>query len=125
MKLLPLLIASLPLFTAHADDGKLQALRIDSTGAAALTLRGKDARQQVLVTAAFENHAERDFTRRVQYAVAPEGIVKVDASGLISAVADGSATITATSDGVAATLPVKVEKSAVLEPINFANQIVP
>ena len=125
MKLFPLLIASLPLYAAQADDGKLQALRIDSTGAAALTLRGKDARQQVLVTAAFENYAERDFTRRVQYAVAPEGIVKVDASGLISAVADGNATITATADGVAATMPVKVEKSAVLEPINFPNQIVP
>ena len=123
--LLALLLSSSLLFGAASGDGKLQALRIDSTGAAALTLRGKDARQQVLVTGAFENHAERDFTRRVQFSVAPEGIVKVDASGLISAVADGSATITATADGVAATLPVKVEKSGVLEPINFANQIVP
>src|SRR5207249_1595799 len=57
--------------------------------------------------------------------VAPAGIVKVDASGLISAVADGSATITATADGVAASLPVKVEKSDAVEPINFPNQIVP
>ena len=125
MKLLPLLVAALPLFTAHADDGKLQALHIAATGAPALTLRGKDARQQVLVTAAFENHAERDFTRRVQFSVAPEGIVKVDATGLVSAVADGSATITANVDGVAASLPVKVEKSGALEPINFPNQIVP
>ncbi len=123
--LIALLLTSSVLLGATSGDGKLQALRIDSTGTAALTLRGKDARQQVVVTAAFENHAERDFTRRVQYAVAPEGIVKVDASGLVSAVADGNATITATADGVAATLPVKVEKSAVLEPINFANQIVP
>ena len=123
--LIALLLSSSVLLGAPSGDGKLQALRIDSTGAAALTLRGKDARQQVLVTAGFENKAERDFTRRVQYAVAPEGIVKVDASGLVSAVADGSATITATADGVAATLPVKVEKSGVLEPINFANQIVP
>src|SRR5476649_380291 len=114
--LIALILSSSLLFAAESPDGKLKSLRIDSTGTATLTLRGKDARQQVLVTAAFENHAERDFTRRVQYAVAPEGIVKVDASGLISAVADGSATITATADGVAASLPVKVEKSAVLEP---------
>ena len=123
--LIVLLLTSSLLLGASSDDGKLQSLRIDSTGAASLTLRGKDSRQQVLVTAAFENHAERDFTRCVQYAVAPEGIVKVDASGLVTAVADGSATITATTDGIAASLPVKVEKSGVFEPVNFPNQVVP
>jgi hypothetical protein len=123
--LIALILSSSLLFAAESPDGKLKSLRIDSTGAATLTLRGKDARQQVLVTAAFENKAERDFTRRVQYAVAPEGIVKVDASGAVSALADGSATITVTSDGVAVSLPVKVEKSGVFEPINFPNQIVP
>ena len=123
--LIALLLTPSLLFAAASGDGNLKSLRIDSTGAASLTLRGKDARQQVLVTAGFENKAERDFTRRVQYTAAPEGVVKVDASGLVTAVADGSATITATSDGVATSLPVKVEKSGVVEPINFPNQIVP
>jgi hypothetical protein len=123
--LIALLLTPSLVFAAASGDGNLKSLRIDSTGAASLTLRGKDARQQVLVTAGFENKAERDFTRRVQYTAAPEGVVKVDASGLVTAVADGSATITATSDGVATSLPVKVEKSGVVEPINFPNQIVP
>ncbi len=77
------------------------------------------------MTAAFENHAERDFTRRVKYSAAPAGIVAVDESGLVTAVADGTATITATSDGVSTSLAVKVEKSGIVEPINFPNQIVP
>jgi hypothetical protein len=123
--LIALLLTSSLVFAAASGDGALKSLRIDSTGTASLTLRGKDARQQMLVTAGFENKAERDFTRRVQYTAAPEGVVKVDASGLVTAVADGSATITATSDGVTTSLPVKVEKSGVVEPINFPNQIVP
>ncbi len=109
--------------TAHAE--KLATLQIEATGAPAITLRGKDVRQQLLVTGKLDTNAERDFTHRSSYQAAPAGIVTVDASGLIAPVADGTATITATADGVAATIEVKVENAGSNPPVNFGNQIVP
>ena len=123
--LIPLFLSSSVLFAAPANDGKIQSLQIEAAGAPTLTLRGKDARQQLLVTAKHENNAERDFTHKTTYAAAPEGIVKVDANGVVLPVANGAATVTVTSDGVTASLPVKVENAAMSEPINFPNQIVP
>ena len=109
--------------TAHAE--KLATLQIEATGAPAIALRGKDARQQLLVTGKLDTNAERDFTHKATYQAAPAGIVNVDANGLIAPVADGTATITATADGVAATIEVKVENAASNPPVNFANQVVP
>jgi len=101
------------------------SLQIEGTGAPELTLRGKDAHQQLLVTGKIDDGALRDWTHQAKYRVAPAGIVNVDASGVVTPVADGAATITAEAEGVSATLPVKVEGAGRMEPINFANQIVP
>ncbi|HZJ17841.1 MAG TPA: DUF1549 domain-containing protein, partial [Chthoniobacteraceae bacterium] len=103
----------------------VSALRIEATGAPVLTLRGEGARQQLLVTGKLDTNAERDFTRQASYAAIPEGIVKVDAQGVVTPLADGTATVSATAEGVSATLEVKVENAAIPLPINFANQIVP
>src|SRR5436190_13890894 len=76
-----------------------------------LHLRGADARQQLLVTARSESGALRDYTRQVSYKVSPAGIVRIDANGLVTPLADGEATITAKSpEGLTAALPVAVEK---------------
>lgn len=104
---------------------KPAALQIEATGAAELKLRGKDAKQQVIVTGKLDDGALRDFTHDVKYSVAPEGVVAVDAGGIVSPVADGAAVITAEADGVKTTFPVKVEGAGTHQPINFANQIVP
>src|SRR5213078_2390874 len=118
-----LVLLTLLIATAHAE--KLATLQIEATGAPSLTLRGQDARQQLLVTGKLDTNAERDFTHKSTYQAAPEGIVKVDANGVVSPVADGTATITATAEGVAATFEVKVENAATNPPVNFANQVVP
>jgi hypothetical protein len=123
--LLPLLLSSSVLLAAQAPDGKPQSLQIEATGAPTLTLRGKDARQQLIVTAKLDGDALRDFTRKVTYQASPDGIIKVNADGVVLPVANGTATVTATVDGVSGSLPVKVENAAVSEPINFPNQIVP
>jgi hypothetical protein len=92
----------------------------------ALKLRGKDARQQLLVTAKFDSGATRDYSRQVTYLVAPTNIVKVDKAGLVTPLNDGGAIITAkTSDGLSASLSVAVENSKLTTPVNFPNQIVP
>ncbi len=101
------------------------SLQIEATGTPELTLRGKDARQQLLVTGKLSDGALRDFTHAAHYTAAPAGIVKVDADGIVTPLADGAVTITAETDGVKATLPVKVLEATQAEPVNFANQIVP
>jgi hypothetical protein len=101
------------------------SLQIEGAGSPELTLRGKDARQQLLVTATLDDGAVRDFTHKAAYSAAPAGIVNVDASGAVTPLADGTATITAEAEGVKATLAVHVEGADRIEPINFANEIVP
>ncbi|MEO6739862.1 MAG: DUF1549 domain-containing protein, partial [Chthoniobacteraceae bacterium] len=121
----PSILFACILSIAAAASGKPASLQVEATGAPELTLRGKDARQQLLVTAKLGDGAQRDFTHKATYAAAPAGIVNVDANGIVTPLADGKATVTANVDGVAASLPVKVEKAGAVEPINFPNQIVP
>lgn len=109
------------------DPGKLQALKIEPVAdGQALLVRGQDARPQLFVTAEYDSGQKRDFTRQVQYTVAPEGIVAIDASGIVTPILDGEAKISATGpDGLHTEIPVKVEGIAKQIPINFKNQIVP
>jgi len=112
-------------FAARSADGSIASVRLEATGAPTLTLRGEGARQQLLVTGKLETNAERDFTRQASYQATPEGVVKVDAQGVVTPIADGTATVTANLEGVSAMLEVKVESATTTLPINFANQIVP
>ena len=92
----------------------------------ALGITGPDARRQLLATAAMQDGTVRDLTRDVTYEVAPAGVVQVDPTGLLSPLADGTATVTArAANGQAATMSVTVAQFASAEPINFPNQIVP
>jgi hypothetical protein len=91
-------------------------------GTTDLTLRTRDARQQLLATA----DSDRDVTRAVVWSVEPGGIVDIDATGRVTPVSDGSAVISARlPDGPTATFPVTVTESELSSPIHFANQIVP
>src|SRR5687768_9968609 len=107
---------------------KVMSLQIDAgpQSVSALVLRGADAKQQMLVTAKLEDGSLRDHTRAVKFEVKPANVVKVDATGFVTPINDGTATITAKGpDGMKTTLPVKVEKSKAVTPINFGNQVVP
>jgi hypothetical protein len=125
MKRPPILITACLLALAAAASAQPVALQIEATGTPQLTLRGKDAHQQLLVTGKLSDGALRDFTHQARYTTTPAGIVQVDAGGVVTPLADGAVTITAETEGVTATLPVKVEGATEVEPINFANQIGP
>src|SRR5881394_2958987 len=74
----------------------------DKTTPPVLHLRGKDARQQLLVTAKFDSGPVRDYTRRVSYSVSPPDVVRIDKAGRITPLGDGTATVTAKEeDGLA------------------------
>jgi len=124
--------ATADISTGPDQTGKPVALQFQPLPAAdkatppVLHLRGKDARQQLLVTAKLDSGAVRDYTRRVRYSVSPAGVVQIDKAGRITPLADGTATVTANGeDGLTATLGIAVERFAEIKPINFANQIVP
>src|SRR5207247_5423873 len=67
-----------------------------------------------------------DCTRQITYQVSPAGIVRIDKFGVVTPLADGTATITAKSaEGLTDSLPVAVEQFNTVRPVNFPNQIVP
>jgi hypothetical protein len=92
-----------------------------------ITLRGTDARAQLLVHGPVSSDgATVDLTRSVRFEASQPGLVAIDPAGLVSPLASGTLTVTAVADGFApAQIPVKVELSGVDELVNFPNQIVP
>ena len=110
------------------DPGKLLSISI-KTGRLAdgkFVVAGRDAGQQLVVTGAYDSGQERDLSRDVEYTVAPDGIVRVDAAGHVTPIAEGDATIHAkVKDGPDATVNVAVTNIVQDKPINFPNQVVP
>lgn len=97
-----------------------------TTSAVPVQLIGRDARQQLIVSARLADGGVRDVTRKAQYSAEPANVVKVEEDGRLIPLADGQATVRArTEDGLEASLPVTVERFKEVRPINFANQIVP
>ena len=81
------------------DPGQLTEVVVESGREieGVFTLNGQDARQQLVVTGKYATGQLRDLTSKVSYEIAPAGIVSVSASGYVTPMADGSATITARS----------------------------
>src|SRR5262249_36624338 len=67
----------------------------------------------------------RDYTHDATYEATPDGVVKVDKSGLVSPLKEGKATIRATAAGAVAETTVTVTRLVNDVPVNFANQVVP
>jgi len=112
----------------NENHGPLAQLTVVAAGdgTKAAPLRGQDAQAQLVVTGVFADGVERDLTRTVKYTSAPAGIVGVDATGLVVALGDGTATITATdASGKTAAIPMTVEHYKNSPPVNFPNQITP
>ncbi|MFN9374937.1 MAG: DUF1549 and DUF1553 domain-containing protein [Planctomycetaceae bacterium] len=109
------------------DPGSLTALRIEpNVNDQGVTVRGRDARQQLFVTGVYSSGQLRDHTRKVSFASEPAGVVAIDPQGMLTPVADGVATVHAIDPaGTKASLKVTVTGLANEVPINFTNQIVP
>jgi hypothetical protein len=91
-----------------------------------LQLHGKEAHQQIIVTAKLPSGAVRDYTRKVNYSVTPPNIAAVSEAGVVSALSDGEGTIRAQApEGLTTSIILKVEDTDAFKPINFPNQIVP
>ncbi len=89
-------------------------------------IAGRDGMQQLVVTLTTDDGQTQDVTREVQYQAEPADRVQVDDTGLVTPLAEGTATITALHPDVGtATVQVRVEHFDQDLPINFANEVVP
>lgn len=89
-------------------------------------LHGKDASQQLVVTAVSPDKKERDVTRAVQWNAAPAGVLAVSPLGAATPIANGTATVTASlPDGGIASATITVSGAESCRPLNFASDIVP
>ena len=117
-----------PAMVCAGNEGTPQKVQV-ATGRSkdtTFTLAGRDAWQQLIVTGHFTTGPARDLTRSVAYDTQPIGIVQIDATGLVTPLKEGKATITVTAKG-AAPVNVTVTVTHMIEDlrVNFANQIVP
>jgi hypothetical protein len=106
------------------DPGVLDSLQVEAENGK-LTIRGRDARQQLIVTGKYSSGQLRDHTHGAKFAAAPAGIVEIAEDGLITPLKDGDATVKATLNGKETSVVVHVEGVAQQIPINFKNQIAP
>jgi hypothetical protein len=91
---------------------------------ATIDLRGRSARQQVLVsTPAGDRTADR--TRVVTYRTDNAAVAQVNAAGLVRAVGDGTATIVATLDGRDLKAAVRVSDCATEPVVTFERDVEP
>ena len=111
---------------AKNDLGPAQSIQINAQGKSTVTtLSGRDSGLQLLVTAKYANGSERDLSRSTKYEAAPPDIVNVAATGYVTSLRDGKATITATIGNSKQAIDINVTNVAVDVPLNFANDIVP
>jgi hypothetical protein len=92
---------------------------------AAITLRGGDASQQLVITANLAGGKRLDLSGDVKYAVADPAVVRVTPSGRVIPLADGATTITARYGDRSVAVPVTASAVGANLPINFPNQVVP
>lgn len=110
------------------DPGTLQTVSIE-TGRAiegVVTLAGRDASQQLLIRGTYSSGQVRNLNASATYRVHPAGIVNVDATGWVTTVTEGTATIEAElPGGIKASVVVKVTDLITDVPVNFPNEVVP
>jgi hypothetical protein len=113
--------------TDSRPTGDLKSLKVEQVAdGASIVLHGADSRQQLCVTGVYSSGQSRDLTRAVQYSADPAGVIDVDATGLVTPLADGAAHIRISGPTrTSAEFAVRVERFAHPLPINFKNQIVP
>src|SRR6266852_9709665 len=89
-----------------------------------IELNGPEARHHLLAEANLGDHQE-DWTSKVQWQSSNPKIAIVDANGEVRPMADGSATITATTQGRSATATVRIKGSQTPYTWSFRNDVIP
>ncbi|WP_422926386.1 DUF1549 and DUF1553 domain-containing protein [Singulisphaera sp. PoT] len=90
-----------------------------------IQLRGKAARQQVLVTGDYPNDELKDLTRESLLRLEPAELAEVRPGGIIISKADGQGTLYVEVQGRSATIPVTIVNSSEQRPASFRLDVMP
>ncbi|MFO0824102.1 MAG: Ig-like domain-containing protein, partial [Gemmataceae bacterium] len=91
----------------------------------ALKLKGMEDAPQLLITGKQADGRDIDLSAAVTYSVSDPKVARVEPTGRVFPVANGSAEITITYDGKSVKVPLTAEKMEAPQPLNFANHVVP
>jgi hypothetical protein len=91
----------------------------------AVALKGSDASQQLIITAALSGGGQFDLSGDVKFEVADAKVLQIAPSGRVIPLANGSTTITARYGDRTVAVPVTTTAMDENLPINFPNQVVP
>jgi hypothetical protein len=114
-----------PLVSVHQASADTPAVTRLAAHPQKLTLKGADDAPQLLVTGERANGRPIDLTGDATYTVSDPKVARVDATGRVYPLADGTAEVTAKFGDRAVTVPLTVTATATPLPINFANHIGP
>ncbi|MEO2016123.1 MAG: DUF1549 and DUF1553 domain-containing protein [Fuerstiella sp.] len=111
--------------SVFANDAQLSIDRTQTTTSVALV--GPSDSRQLLLTARRPGDGLLDVTRDVVYSVTPSAVVKVDESGFVKPLGNGTATIMAHLEGLDSPLEITavVTSFHVQRPVSFPNDVVP
>ena len=85
-----------------------------------IRLSGRLAASQLLIAA-----ASTDVTRDATYTLEPAGVAEVSSSGFLKPLADGRASLRIELRGEAVIVPIVVERTSTIEPIDFERDVQP
>jgi hypothetical protein len=90
-----------------------------------VVLRGEGSQQQLLVAARLDDTYARPPAGAYTFSSSNPNVATVDREGIVSAVGDGRATITARAGASTVSTVVEVEGAATAYPLTFRNHVVP
>ena len=109
--------------SAIAEEARIELSPLGDNNA--ITIRSRDARQQLIVTSIAADGAIKDATRDAAWVVSNPAVLAIDSTGMAIPAADGDITVTATVGDKTTTAHIIVSGFATPLPINFRNQVVP
>jgi len=111
--------SGLPVLAAEAPITRL------SVHPQSLKLQGQHASAQLVVTGHRSDGREVDLTSVASYAIGDSAVVRVEPSGRVVPLANGTTEVTVSASGFSLRVPVATEHLDQPLPLNFANHIVP
>lgn len=91
----------------------------------ALALKGTDDAPQLVITGTRADGRTVDLTGAATYSVSDPKVARVEPTGRVFPLANGTAEVTATIEGKTVKVPLTAEKMDAPLPLNFANQVNP
>ncbi len=125
-------IISLPIYTKSEPNNGTQSSEAGAPRLLKISvyperthLRGKNARQTLLVTALYSNGVERDVTGQAEFSTGSPQVVRISPEGLLSPLQEGMAQVQVALGGKRTVAKVRVSEPEAGRPVSFLRDIAP